>query len=158
MVPFRYLAWPPSCPPLQLGVWTGQRGQHGDEKEGRLCPARPPGRPEGKEAWRVLEWRKRVSGKKTKKTTTTNQSKKHVHMRHSLLRASSNVVCGCFFSPFNLLLNTALFYRIFVFVTHFPLLCSFFSVLDLFSVSVLYSCELIEPLEAELKDSPVGSL
>lgn len=51
-------------PPLQLCVWKGQRGQHGDGKEGRLCPARPPGRPEGKGAWRALEQRKRVSGKK----------------------------------------------------------------------------------------------
>lgn len=51
-------------PPLQLCVWKGQRGQHGDGKEGRLCRARPPGRPEGKGAWRALEQRKRVSGKK----------------------------------------------------------------------------------------------
>lgn len=45
-------------PLLLLCVWTGQQGQHGEGKEGRLCPARPPGRPEGKGAWRVVEQRK----------------------------------------------------------------------------------------------------
>lgn len=113
MVLFRYLAWPPSRPPLQLGVWTGQRGQHGDGKEGRLCPARPPGRPEGKEAWRVLERRKRVSGKKNKK--------KIVNLQHPLLHESSSIVYSCFFSlSLNLLHYTAPFSLIFVFVTHFP--------------------------------------
>eukprot|EP00064_Thunnus_orientalis_P000417 superscaffoldBa00000020_g417 len=46
-------------PPLQLRVWKGQQGQHGEGKEGRLCPARPPGCPEGKGAWRAVEQRKR---------------------------------------------------------------------------------------------------
>ncbi|KAM7397552.1 hypothetical protein PAMA_005723 [Pampus argenteus] len=51
-------------PPLLLHVWKGQQGQHGEGKEGRLCPARPPGCPEGKGAWRAVEQRKRVSRKK----------------------------------------------------------------------------------------------
>lgn len=51
-------------PLLPLRVWKGQQGQHGEGKEGRLCPARPPGCPEGKGAWRAVEQRKRVSGKK----------------------------------------------------------------------------------------------
>lgn len=51
-------------PRLQLCVRKGQQGQHGDGKEGRLCPARPPGRPEGEGAWRAVKQRKRVSGKK----------------------------------------------------------------------------------------------
>lgn len=51
-------------PRPQLCVWKGQQGQHGDGEEGRLCPARPPGRPEGEGAWRAVEQRKRVSGKK----------------------------------------------------------------------------------------------
>lgn len=42
-----------------------QRDQNGDGEEGRLCPARPPGCPEGEEAWRALEPSKRVSRKKT---------------------------------------------------------------------------------------------
>lgn len=35
-------------PLLLLHVWKGQQGQHGEGKEGRLCPALPPGCPEGK--------------------------------------------------------------------------------------------------------------
>lgn len=55
---------PGVLPPLLLRVWKGQQGQHGEGKEGRLCPPRPPGCPEGKGAWRAVEQRKRVSGKK----------------------------------------------------------------------------------------------
>lgn len=51
-------------PLLLLCVWKGQQGQHGGGKEGRLCPAWPPGCPEGKGAWRAMEKRKGVGGKK----------------------------------------------------------------------------------------------
>lgn len=51
-------------PLLLLRVWKGQQGQHGEGKEGRLCPAWPPGCPEGKGVWRAVEQRKRVSRKK----------------------------------------------------------------------------------------------
>lgn len=57
-------------PLLLLCVWKGQQGQHGEGKEGRLCPPRPPGCPEGKGAWRAVEQRKRVSGKKKTPTQT----------------------------------------------------------------------------------------
>lgn len=53
------------CPPTTAAsCLEGPAGPAWRGKEGRLCPARPPGCPEGKGAWRAVEQRKRVSGKK----------------------------------------------------------------------------------------------
>lgn len=83
-----YLVWLVSSHYCSFCVREGQQGQHGDGKEGRLCPVQPPGCPEGKEAWRAAEQRKRVSGGKKKRETFSLLFFSSFLLAHSLLSSS----------------------------------------------------------------------